>query len=110
MSGLPSPLKSRMVKYDGTGDFSEAGQHLARSGEIACPVVDEHDDALVTLREQRDDIRKSVPREVEDFEPDRAGRGIEHLAPISPAILPIERQTPAVVAEFADRSEEHTSE
>src|SRR5213078_1985173 len=80
----------------------KAGQHLTPSGKIACTIIGEQDNALIALREQRHDVRKSIPCEVEDFEPYRAWRSIEHVALIRRAILPIERQAPAVVAEFAD--------
>src|SRR6266576_4196584 len=80
----------------------KAGQHLTPSGKIPRTVIGVQNDSLISLREQRHDIRESIPREVDDFEPYGAWRGIENVTLIRRAIRPIERQTPAVVAEFAD--------
>src|SRR2546427_10329175 len=82
--------------------WRKAGQHLTPSEEIPRTVVGVQNDSLISLREQRHDIRESIPREVDDFEPYGARRGIENLTPIGRAVLAIERQAPAVVAEFAD--------
>src|ERR1700686_251574 len=75
---------------------------LSVPGKISFPIIVEHHNPLVTLREQRHDIWSAIPCHVTDFEMDSAGTTIQHLALIARSIVPIKTQSTTVVAEFAD--------
>src|SRR5882762_11394431 len=77
-------------------------QYAVPSPKVPFPVIFEQRNPLITLREQRDDVRIPVPCHVPYLEPDGAWTGIQHLPLIMRAVVAIKRQSPTVVAEFAD--------
>src|SRR2546430_11029981 len=62
------PPRSTLFPYTTLFRSRKAGQHRTPAGKIACTIIGEQDNALIALREQRHDVRKSIPCEVEDLD------------------------------------------
>ena len=105
---LLSPLKSCIEKYIDPYTGGKRANTRGRLENVSSPIVLEQHDPLITLREQRHDIRRVVRRHVTDLEPNRARKSMKNLSLVARAAVPVESQSASVVSVFADEKFIHT--
>src|ERR1051326_8002658 len=85
------------LEMHGAVDRRKARQH-ARRGKVAGGVARKLDDALIPLREQRDEIGHAIAREITELEANRPRTLREHLALVRVAARAIQGEAAEVVA------------